>query len=62
MAPNLETWTREQLIETVRVLRRENATLQREISRFLSGHAQMVPRPGEHPNRLRRLDLTKRCR
>jgi hypothetical protein len=72
---NFGEWTREELIETIGVLRRENASLQREISKFLTGkafvvppivprplsHSNLVPRPGEWPNRQRLPNLTKRC-
>ena len=65
-----------ELLETVRVLRRENARLQFEISRFLTGNARLMPaiapvhpapgiaplRPGMWPPKRAVPDLTKRCR
>jgi len=63
---NLHEWTKEELIQTVEVLRRENRTLQLEISRFLTGHATVIrplpmhTGPGVHPKRPK-LDLTRRC-
>ena len=65
---NLQDWTKDELIKTIEVLRRENRSLQVEISKFLTGTGRTVPplssagaRPGINPRRPR-VDLTKRCR
>jgi len=39
---DLQEWTKEELVEAVMDLRKENASLQKAISRFLSGNTKLL--------------------